>query len=238
MKLAPVLAASALLALVACASKTEEPEQDRGLEGDGVGAAAAAPDVNPEGIPYPSDNIGTLERKGSKPGNRIKNFKFMGYRNGDPSQGLQPLSLAEFYDPNGVRPWRILHIQSTGVWCTYCRAETRLVVPLKDELEARGVYWLVSVAEGPTMGTPSKQKDLDGWIAEFKSPFTHVLDPSNANLGPFYDRTALPWNANIDTRTMEILTTGTGAAANKEELLEKLDKALELAAKSTLDKSE
>jgi hypothetical protein len=236
MKLAPILAASSLIGLVACASKTEAPEQDTGLEGEGVAGAASAPDVNPEGIPYPSDNIGTIERKGKTPGNRIKNFKFMGYRNGDTSKGLEPLSLAEFYDPNGTSPYRILHIQATGVWCTYCRAETEIVVPLKAELEKRKVAWLVSVAEGPTMGTPSKQKDLDGWIAEFKSPYTHVLDPNNANLGPFYDRTALPWNANIDTRTMEILSSGTGGSRNAEELLKKLDEAIELAATSTLDR--
>lgn len=236
MKIAPVLAASLCFALVACASKSE-PEQDRGLEGEGVGAASAAPDTNPEGVPYPKDNIGTMERKGTKPGNRIANFKFMGYPNGDKSGGLQPLSLAQFFDPSGKK-YRILHIQASGVWCSACQAETEVVVPMKADLEAKKAVWVVSLAEGPTPGSPSKQKDLDGWIAEFKSPYTHFLDPNNANLGPFYDRTALPWNANIDARTMEILTAGTGAVTSKAGILEEIDEALSLADASKLEKGE
>jgi hypothetical protein len=232
MKIAPVLAASLSFALFACSSSSETV-QDKGLEGEGVGAAAAAPDTNPEGVPYPTDNIGTMERKGSKPGNRIANFKFMGYLNADKSGGLQPLSLAQFFDPSGTK-YRILHIQASGVWCSACQAETETVVPLKPDLEAKKAVWVVSLAEGPTPGTPSKQKDLDGWIAEFKSPYTHFLDPNNANLGPFYDRTALPWNANIDTRTMEILTAGTGAVTTASGIIKEIDDALDLAKASKL----
>ena len=234
MKIAPVLATSLLSGLVACASSnTPAPEQDKGLEGPGVAAADTAPDVNPDGEPYPTDNIGTIERKGSKPGNRIANFKFLGYPNADKSGGLQPISLAQYYDPTGTR-YKVIHIQASGVWCTACQAETEVVVPMKAEIEAKKAVWLVSLAEGPTPGTPSKQKDLDGWIAKFKSPYTHWLDPANENLGPFYDRTALPWNANIDATTMEILTAGTGAVVEPAGIHAEIDEALELAAKSTL----
>lgn len=229
MKIASVLAASSIL-LVACSSSTA---QDKGLEGQGVGAAAAAPDVNPDGVPYPTDQIGTTARKGETPGNRIQNFKFLGYPDGNVAGGLQPLSLAQFFDPAGKK-YKIIHIQAAGVWCTYCRGETEIVVPMKADFEARNAVWVVSLAEGPTPGTASNQKDLDGWITEFKSPYTHFLDPNNANLGPFYDRSALPWNANIDARTMEILTAGTGAAQKKADVLKEIDDALELAASSKL----
>jgi hypothetical protein len=37
-----------------------------------------------------------------------------------------------------------------------------------------------------------------------------VLDPGNNNLGVFFDAAAIPWNANIDVRTMEILSAGVG----------------------------
>lgn len=235
MKIALLLAASTALVVAACSSSTstpESPEQDKGLEGEGVGAANSAPDTNPEGVPYPTDNIGTLKRKGSTPGNRIANFKFLGYPDADKSNGLKPISLAEYFDPTGTK-YRIIHLQAAGVWCTYCQQETEVVVPLKADLEARKAVWIVSLAEGPTPGTPSKPKDLDGWIANFKSPYTHVLDPGNQNLGPFYDRTALPWNANIDARTMEILTAGTGAVTSKDGIFEEIDEALKLADAST-----
>jgi hypothetical protein len=232
MKTGPVIAASLLLGLVACASsKTSGPEQDKGLEGDGVGAADTAPDTNPDGVPYPTDNIGTVERKGvgtdAKPGNRIANFKFLGYPNADTAGGLQPISLAQFFDPTGTR-YRVIHIQASGVWCSACQMETKVVVPMKADLEAKKAVWLVSLAEGRTPGEPSKQADLDKWIASFKSPYTHWLDPGNKNLGPFYDRTALPWNANIDARTMEILRAGTGAVDSRERVIAEIDEALEL----------
>jgi hypothetical protein len=237
MKIAPVLAASFLLGLVACSSSntpnTPGGEQDKGLVGDGVGTADTAPDSNPDGVPYPTDNIGTVERKGSKAGNRIQNFKFLGYPDANTAGGLQPISLAQYFDPSGTK-YKIIHIQASGVWCSACQAETEVVVPMKADLEAKKAVWLVSLAEGKTPGEASVQKDLDGWIKKFKSPYTHWLDPANANLGPFYDRTALPWNANIDATTMEILTAGTGAVVTTAGIIKEIDDALELAARSTL----
>jgi len=235
MKIAPVLAASLAFGLVACSSSNTPPPDDfnPGLEGGGEVNPGSAPDENPDGIPYPTDNIGTLARSGSRAGNRIQNYKFVGYPNADRSEGLQPISLAQFFDPSGER-YKIIHIQAAGVWCGYCKAETEIVVPLKAELEAKKVVWLVSLAEGAAPGSASDQKDLDGWITQFKSPFTHWLDPKNGNLGPFYDRSALPWNASIDATTMEILTSGTGAKTAREAILKDIDDALELAAKSTL----
>jgi len=236
MKIAPLLIASLLFGLVACSSANtpDTPDDgDNGVEGPGDGVSGTTSGFNPDGIPYPTDNIGTNKRSGSKPGNRIANYSFLGYPNADKSKGLQRISLADYYDPTGTR-YKIIHIQASGTWCTACQAETRVVVPMKAELEAKGAVWLVSIAEGPVMGTPSTQKDMDGWIADFKSPYTHWLDPGNRNLGPFYDRTALPWNANIDATTMEILTAGTGAVVTPEGIHAEIDEALELAATSKL----
>lgn len=235
MKIAPVIAASLLFGLVACSSSNTPPTegQDPGLPDQGVGLADTAPDVNPDGVPYPTENIGTIPRKGSTPGNRIANFKFLGYPDGDQSQGLQPISLANYFDPTGTR-YKIIHIQAAGVWCSACQNETKAVVPIKEELEKKGAIWLVSIAEGGTIGQPSVQKDMDGWIARFKSPYTHWLDPGNKNLGPFYDASALPWNANIDATTMEILTAGTGGVGDPNGLLREIDEALEKASTSKL----
>lgn len=237
MKIPAVLTATFLvLGLGGCAS-SNDANHDEGLVGEGIEGANAAPDTNPDGVPYPGDKIGTSPRSGKKPGNRIANYKFLGYPNGDPSAGLQPISLAQYFDPTGTK-YKIIHMQAVGSWCPYCKTETKVVVPMKAELEAKGVVWLVSLAEGSTPGTPSKQKDLQGWIATFKSPFTHWLDPGNANLGPFYDRSALPWNADIDATTMEILTSHTGAITTREGILREVDNALQLAAKSTLRNNE
>jgi hypothetical protein len=236
MKLATVLTASLLLGLVACSSSTTpEPPGNEGEIPNEPEPTTPQDELNPAGVAYPKDKIGTLARKGSKPGNRIANYKFLGYPNGDVSGGLKRIKLADYYDPQGAT-YKIIHLQAAGVWCTYCKAETEIVVPMKAEIEAKGTVWLVSLAEGPSPGTPSTQKDLDGWIAQFKSNYTHWLDPGNKNLGPFYDRAALPWNANIDATTMEILTAGTGAVTSKAGIIKEIDEALHLASTSTIPK--
>lgn len=219
MKIARILALPVVF-LMACSSETAAPEQDTGLVGDGE--ATEAPDTNPDGVPYPSSNLGTAQRSGSKAGNRINNYKFYGYPDANPANGLQPMSLAQFFDPEGKR-YKLIHIQASGVWCVYCQKETEVVVPLKAKFDEMKVVWLVSLAEGPAQGSPSVKKDLDGWIAEFKSPYPHVLDPGNKNLGVFYDAAALPWNANVNAKTMEILQAGTGAHTTEESIMTELN---------------
>lgn len=243
MKLVTVLTASTLLALaglVACGDSTTTVVQpggtstsssggassssgsaSGGLEGEGVASASSAPDTNAAGDKYPTTGLGTKE------GAVIQNYKFLGYPDADVGGGLQPISLAQYFDPSGDSV-KMIHIQAAGVWCSACRGETTALVPIAAELKKRKVVWIVSLAEGPKGGDPSTKKDLDGWIQEFSSPFTHVLDPSNKNLGPFYDRSALPWNANIDATTMKVLTSGTGGAQTGDAILEEIDSALEM----------
>lgn len=220
MKAVSALATSLLLALVACSSSGDSTGntsssssggQDKGLEGTGVGGSTSST--------YPTTGIGTTA------GSTIQNFKFLGYKDANIAGGLQPISLGDFFDPTGTTT-RLIHIQAAGVWCSACRGETSELVPLAAQLQAKKVVWIVSLAEGPTPGTPSTQTDLNNWIKQYNSPFTHVLDPSNANLGPFYDASALPWNANIDAKTMKILTSGEGAPATPEALMEDIDDAL------------
>jgi hypothetical protein len=216
-----VLVASALL--LACSSdSTPAPAgggQDQGVGGDGVGAANTAPDTNPQGAAYPNTNFGF------QVGSTIKNFKFLGFPNANVAGGLQPISLAEYFDPSATE-YKMIHIQAAGSWCTACRGETTALVPLAAQLQAKKVLWLVSLAEGPTPGVASTKTDLQKWISDFNSPFTHVLDPNNANLGPFYDRSALPWNSNINAKTMVVLTSGTGGAQSGDQILQDIDDAL------------
>ncbi|MBX3232969.1 MAG: hypothetical protein KIT84_11695 [Labilithrix sp.] len=227
MKLVSVLTASTLLVLAACSSD-ETPatgagstsgDQGGGVTGDGVGAANSAPDTNPKGDKYPTTGIGRQE------GTVIQNYKFVGYPDAEQGAGLKPISLAQFYDPSG-ETYKMIHLQAAGSWCSVCRAETTALLPIEAELKNRKVVWIVSLAEGPTPGTPSNETDLKNWIKDFDSPFTHVLDPNNKNLGVFYDRSALPWNADIDARTMKILHSSTGGATTGDKLLEEIDKSL------------
>ena len=226
MKLVPVLAASTLFVLAACSSDTTTPAtgasssgDQGGVAGNGVASASSAPDVNPDGKAYPTGDFGVLE------GKIIQNFKFVGYPDGAVGGGLKPISLAQFFDPSGEK-YKMIHIQAAASWCVYCRGETNALVPIKKDLDSRKVLWLVTLAEGGTRGVASTQKDLDLWIKDFDSPFTHLLDPNNKNLGVFFDASALPWNASIDAKTMKILKAGTGGPQTKADILTELDEAL------------
>jgi hypothetical protein len=224
MKIASVFALSTLV-VVSAAACSSSPEQDKGLEGTGTTGAASAPDTNERGDKYPTDNIGTNPRRGATPGNRIQNFKFLGYPGGDKAQGLKPVSLAQYYDPSGEK-YKLIHIQVSGLWCPPCRAEAEMVAPMGQVLADRKVVWLMGITEGPTPGIAATTADMNKWIDQFKAPYTHFLDPANQNLGAFYDRAAIPWNANISAKTMEILSSTTGGPVDEQALLRDLDKWL------------
>ena len=222
MRIQGVFAVSALVMLAAGCSSSSSTTQDPGLATGGGGGTdvPGAKDVNPDGVPYPATNLGTKPSTNDpakdvvgKPGNTISNFKFYGYPDGDITKGLQPLALADFYDPTGKK-WKLVHIQAAGTWCIWCQRETQATVPIYQKLAGEGIGWLTAVVEGATPGSAAAQKDLDHWVTTFKPTFPNVVDPGNHNLGTFFTAGALPWNANVDPANMEILSAGEGAPSS------------------------
>lgn len=169
----------------------------------------AAPALNPDGVPYPSSNLGHNARKGGTPGNVIQNFSFQGYPDADRSKGLRTISFADYYDPCGKRI-KLLHLTVAGAWCVPCNEETDALVAAKAQLASEGVTVLQALGDGPTEGLAATATDLDNWIAKHGSNFTEMLDPNLANLGAFFNAASVPWNCDIDPRTMEIIDDGTG----------------------------
>jgi hypothetical protein len=183
----------------------------------GVDAAALAStgNVNPDGFAYPTPpgGYGHSARKGTTPGSIIQNFKFFGYPNADESKGLQTIALADYYDPCGRR-LKVLHLSVAAVWCAPCNQETLALVAAKSQLASEQVVIVQALSDGPTRNVPATTSDLKFWIQENKSNFTEMLDPNLANFGVFFDAAAVPWNADVDPRTMEILDDGTGYAGS------------------------
>jgi hypothetical protein len=179
--------------------------------GGPVAVVAAGASLNPDGFAYPSPpgGYGLSARLGTTAGSIIQNFKFLGYPNGDSSQGLQPISLADYYDPCSKR-YALLRLSAASVWCTYCQAETAAVVAEKATLASERVVVIQALGDGQTLGIGATQTDLDYWVKKESSNFTEMLDPGFANLGSFFLASEVPWNADIDPRTMEILQAATG----------------------------
>jgi hypothetical protein len=180
-----------------------------------IADAAATPDgaPNPDGVPYPNSTGGHTARMGSTPGSVIQNFTFQGYPNADESMGLQSVSLANYYDPCGKR-LKLLHLTVAGAWCVPCGEETDAIVAAKAELASERVTVIQALGDGPTEGVPATMTDLDNWIGKHGSHFTEMLDPNLTNLGRFFNAAAVPWNCDIDPRTMEILHESTGWPAD------------------------
>lgn len=219
------------LSLAACSSEATAPttpEQDKGLEGEGSGVPTGK-ETNPDGVAYPTARIGTKpsthNKKTNTAGNAgdvMKNFKFYGYPKGDKSQGLQQVSLADFYDPQG-KNFRLIHIQAAAVWCGPCNQEASAAAKIASELKEKKIGWLTALVETSKQGSPSTKSDLDKWTTSYQSDFAHVLDPNNAQFGVFFEKAAIPWNADLDARTMEILFASTGGASTPEAIREDLD---------------
>jgi hypothetical protein len=176
-------------------------------------AQTAAGALNPDGIPYPTvpAGYGHAARRGNTAGSVIQNFKFLGYPNADGSKGLQSIALSDYYDPCGRR-LKLLHLSVAAVWCTPCKEETAAFVAAKATLDSEQVVVLQALSDGPTMNVGATEADLQFWIKQNKPTFTEMLDPNLANLGVFFDAAAVPWNADIDPRTMEIIDDQTGYA--------------------------
>jgi hypothetical protein len=204
---------------MACSSTTPEhsgpscnPCTDGGGNGMGLAPAGSGHDSNPDGVAYPSptNGYGHNARAGTTAGSIIANYKFLGYPNANPAGGLQTVSLADYYDPCQKR-YKMLHITVAGVWCNPCNMETIDLVANETTLAGDGIVVLQAIDDGGTEGVPATLTDLNYWITVHHPSFTEMLDPGNYNLGAFFNANAIPWNANVDVRTMEVLTSGVGA---------------------------
>lgn len=214
--LAALTTTLALAGVAACGS--ESPAKSTGTGGDsGTGASCnsdASTDLNPDGVPYPcapAGGYGHTARVGTTPGSVIQNFSFQGRLAG--STELTTIRLADYYDPCNKR-YKILHISVAAGWCEPCTQETQAVVAdlasSSSVVDKDKIVFIQALDDGVTEGVPATVTDLDNWINTYHSNFTEMLDPGLENLGGFFVASSVPWNADFDVRTMEMLTSSTG----------------------------
>lgn len=167
--------------------------------------------ANPEGLPYPPGPYGATPRQGSTPGDVFPNFSFRGQRDSVVDEdGLETISLADYHDPE-QRRYRVLHLSAVAMWCPYCARETAELARVATALRAEGAALLQVAIDGPSQGEGPDRCDLADWVAEHDTSFTVVLDVGARRLGTVTSLASVPYNAIIDTRTMEVLEAGTGA---------------------------
>ncbi|MBS2015282.1 MAG: redoxin domain-containing protein [Deltaproteobacteria bacterium] len=193
------------LALVAsCGSSTSDPFDDPDVTGR---------TANPDGVPYPTDHIGGAERTRSRPGDRIPNFTFQGYVNGDRSK-LQTISLADYFDPERKRH-RLLVVQFAATWCAYCSQELTETEKVKSELAAEGAVFLQILVSGAKLQQGPSLDESEQWHARHAMTYSLAIDVGARRVGGIgVDGSVMPWDARIDTRTMEILESSGGSPAD------------------------
>ena len=218
----------ALFVVAACSSSSSSgsKSQDKGVDpvGDQPGAGT---ENNPYGVAYPLQNQGYKPRAGDLPGNVIPNFKFLGHR-GDLS-ALSTISLADLFDPE-MRQYKLIHFVASARWCNPCVEEMKATLPVLPQLKEKKIIVIQALTEGATRGKGSTPADLLAWIKQFPIPTADLpvfLDPDVKTLGQFFDAAAIPWNADIDARTMELLSAGVGYSqkwiASSEQWLSWID---------------
>jgi hypothetical protein len=207
-----LLGASALPVLAGCSSNSTPACNPCDNSGQTM---LVGHDTNPDGIAYPNPagGYGRMVRAGVTPGSVLQNYKFLGYPLSSEAKGLQTVALADYYDPCGKR-WKLLHITVAGVWCAPCNQETDAIVAAKADLASKGVVVIQALDDGPTEGVPATTTDLNYWVSRHMSNFTELLDPGLQNLGGFFQASAIPWNADLDPRTMELVDSTTGWAGS------------------------
>lgn len=201
-----------------------------GSTGNGGGDDDDSPDVAPS-FPEGSgqDAHGTLAYPPGPYGvgkqSVVANYKFVGYANAmKVSDSLQPIELAEFYNPTGdgvyeagsvleigaAKPKALL-IDVASVWCGPCNYEADEVLPgLYVKYKPQGGEFLLQLADGATPGKAATSKSLFNWTKKYKVDYPSTIDPTY-KLGALFEADAFPANMIIDTRTMKIVEVISGA---------------------------
>jgi hypothetical protein len=171
----------------------------------------AGHDTNPDGLAYPTDHIGGNPHHSRVAGDRIPNFTFQAYVDGDRAAGLKTISLADYFDPQQKRN-KVLHIEVSAVWCTICSSVTSETVKIKEELAKEGVVYLEVMTAGNRAGAGPSLGEVDDWVTRHSSNITTAIDVSARRMASIgVDPGVRPWDVVVDTRTMEILESSGGS---------------------------
>jgi hypothetical protein len=223
-----ILFAGAVLAMTAAAAGCSSSTQDPGVvnnnnNNNNVCDAKSGVDKS---TCYPTTDVGYTARKGSVAGNRIQNYKFIGYGTDasaakvDTSKGTGTVQLADYFDPKSEK-YAIIILNVAARWCGPCNQETdEIAGGIAAQYGPKKVVFVQAITEGLNY-EPATLNDLNAWIGDHTNNFTTMLDPNQTNLGVFFDRAAIPFNAVIDARSMEILYAGTGAPQDFAGFLDK-----------------
>ncbi|HSO37652.1 MAG TPA: hypothetical protein VLT33_34235 [Labilithrix sp.] len=177
--------------------------------GDAGADAPTGGGLNPYGVPYPTDHLGTRARGGDTRGDRVSNLSMQGYPPGSTTLGT--VSLASLYDPQG-KTHDVVVIVAGALWDTFT---PKTLAAVKGS--TKRIATLAVLGQGVSPGATATLANLSTWRASYPWATT-ALDSGFVALGPFFDGAAVPFVMFIDARTMEIASAGVGSIMTSQEI--------------------
>lgn len=160
-------------------------------------------------LAYPAGNL-PGGKYGLGVGAVFPNIQFMGYKNGDNSDPANwvPMSMLDYYDPDGSRGVTGIYLVVGAQWCPPCNDEAdHLPAWWPTDYQPRGAKFVTIVYQNSGYKQATRQT-VDQWIKKHKINFDAGIDDSNGAIpkGSF----GLPHNYIIDPRTMKVFRTVDG----------------------------
>lgn len=217
--------AASALALAGCSDGGDGVGIGGGTTPDPVVTPPPAEDFMPAGQVANPEVVYAPAPYGISKGSVIANFQFIGYANSQvESGGFQLVQLADFYNPTGTDVYpegslygagqakpKALLIDISSVWCGPCNFEADEVLPVEYlKYKPLGGQFLLTLADGPTVGKPATGKHLFNWTQKYDVDYPATYDPSY-KLGNLFESDAFPQNMIVDTRTMQIVEVIAGS---------------------------
>lgn len=128
---------------------------------------------------------------------------------------LEPISISDYYDPDGSKGYELLVLNTAAIWCSACKIEhggTNESPSLGEHFTAlspRGVVILSALFQD-NAGDPATEQHLQTWAKTYETNFPFVLDPEYQLGGRYVDSQTAPLNLVVDARNMKLLLGMTG----------------------------
>ncbi len=165
-------------------------------------------------------------------GSVIPPIELLGWKDpaaaGQDTSKLEPVSVADFYNPDGTKPGKVLFLDASAEWCPPCNAQYA-AMKAQDfyaEEHAKGIEIfgaLLEDAKNPP--GPAKPSDIAVWTEKYDVHFSFAADPG-VKTGLLFDQDAFPSGTIIDLRTMTIVAKHPGGGSDLETLRNELESQL------------
>lgn len=208
----PCLAVASVLSAVACGSSDPAPPtEETQVQKTGNGTGGASGTHNGTSVDYPKGPFATTA------GGILRDADFNGLlkpvADGFDATKAALFSFSNYYNPTSLdtRP-RVLVVTEAGRWCAPCKEEAKVSMAAYKAWNpdlSKPVVQFVSLVMEDENYEPAKIEDAALWAKAYGLAYPVGIDPT-LKLGDFFDRSAIPFNMIIDTRTMTITYAGTG----------------------------